>query len=217
MSRIKRLSLVTALALAAVALTAATASADIVNSSGVYNGYVFAEHNENTGDDPTLTAGGVVISCDDATSHSDWDQTTGEQEGIDGDWDATGPANATLDFAWAGCTAAAGAQTCTVDPVHDVPVNFTESTLLAPDSEIVNTDRGQTFVNCTGGIFSCDAWSDPADGTAVVADVDSETQIITINDTVGVGGSLTCPSSGVWEARYQITTPSDPLSSTGTQ
>jgi hypothetical protein len=207
MSRIKRLSLVTALALAAVALTAASASADIVNSSGVYSGPIFAEHNANTGADPTLTSGSVVISCEVAESSGT----------INGDWTAGGPANGVLDFSWDQCTAAGGLQTCTVDDVLDVPVNLNESTALAPDSEIVNTDRGQTFIDCTGGVFSCDAWSDPADGTAVVADVDAETQIVTINDTVGVGGSIACPSSGQWEARYEIVTPEDDLSSTGTQ
>jgi hypothetical protein len=209
MRELKTLSALMAVALAVAVLATASASADIVNSSGVYGSEQIPATFGATAIDPvTFRAGGVEITCFPAG-------ISGE---MDGDWDEAGPADASLDFAWDGCTAAAGAQSCTVDPVHDVPVNFTESTLLAPDWQMVNTDRLQSFIDCTGGVFDCDWWSDPADGTALVADVDSETQVISFDgDTVGFGGTFGCPSPGQYDARYQIVSPEDALSSTGSQ
>jgi hypothetical protein len=208
MRNLERLSVLTAVVLGALALTAATASADIENSSGVYTGPFEAVHpgpTQNTDPDPSF---GGTISCQGASISGT----------MDGDWDASGPANGVLDFAWEDCTAmVGGVQSCTIDPVTDVPVNLVESsTALAPDWQIVNTDRLETFIDCAGGVFSCDVWSDPGDGTGFVADVDSERQVIEINDEGSVGG-IGCPTSGGYDARYEITTPEDDLFSTGTQ
>jgi hypothetical protein len=203
MGNLKRLSLLTTLALAAVALTAVSASADIEQSSNPGVPFVGPVQGHNVGPNPTLETSTVTITCTEAT-------TAGS---IDGDWDETGPATGSLRFAWDGCTAAAGLQTCEVDPVDPTDVNITEEN--APDSTITNTERGETFIDCTGGVFTCTAWADPADGTEVEADVDSATQIASIDDTVGVGltGEVGCPDSGQWVAQYQVSEPqSDPPS-----
>jgi hypothetical protein len=213
MKYLKKMSLLTALAALVVALSAGSASADILDSTGaIYNGPVSGT---NVGT-PTLTSGDVVVSCNSATTTSDWDQTTPEQEGIDGDWDATGPANAVLDFGWSDCSAVSstGGNTCSVNPVEDVSVIFDETILAAPDSTIINTERGETLITCLG-VFVCTAASDPATGSAVEADADAETNTVTINDVVEVSGTLCPDDEGVWDAVYAITPQG--LNATGSQ
>jgi hypothetical protein len=204
MARLKRVSLLTTLAVAVVALTAVSASADIHSGgAGTYSGSI---KGVNTGPNPTLVAGSTTITC------------TGALTGgtMDGDWDATGPASGVLDFSWSGCTAAPASVPCTVDDIVDVPVNITEEN--APDATIINTAEAGTDIVC-GGVFNCHASSDPS-SSPVTADVDSDTQVASIDDTVDVSGLIACPGEGQWVAQYAITDDADQpldLFATGTQ
>jgi hypothetical protein len=205
MGNLKRLSLVTALALAAVALAAGSASADIQNSSGTYVGEF---QGVNTGDNPTLVAGNSTVTCTSALVGG-FDLTAST---INGDWNETGPASGNLDFRWSGCSVVSGVQfeTCTVDDVLDVDVAITE--LNAPDSTVTNTETAGTLISC-GLVFNCTATADVST-TPVTAEVDFETQIASIDDTVSVSG-IGCPTSGQWRAQYAITVPEDDLFATG--
>jgi hypothetical protein len=188
MTKLKRVPLVTALALAVVALAAVSASADIHSgASGTYSGPI---KGTNTGPDPTLEAGSTTIVCTQALTGGT----------LDGDWDATGPASAVLDFSWDGCSTTAGVP-CTVEDIPGVDVNVTEEN--APDSTIVNTEEAGTDIVC-GAVFQCHASSDP-NTSPVTADVDSDTQVASINDTVDVTGLIACPGEGQWVAQYLIT------------
>jgi hypothetical protein len=190
-----RLSLLTVLTLAAVALTAGTASADILDSTGaIYNGPVSGT---NVGT-PTLTSGDVVITCNSSTFAS--------VGNIDGDWDASGPANAVLDFAWSDCSAVSstGGNACSFAPAEDVSVILDETILAAPDSTLINTSRMEWRVTCLG-TWVCTWSSDPSTGSEVQADVDAETNTVTINDVVEVSGTLCPDDEGVWDAVYAIT------------
>jgi hypothetical protein len=197
--KLKRLSLLTALALALVAYSAVPASADILSPGEFGSVYQGAVKGVNTGDDPTLTAGSTVITCQNALTEGT----------MDGDATASGPANAVLAFSWANC-ATNGAVECTVDPITGVDVAITEEN--APSATIRNTgkdgvpgDPAGTTITC-GTVFTCNASSDP-DTTQVSAEVDQATQVATINDTVAVTGLVGCPLSGTgqWEAQYLIT------------
>jgi hypothetical protein len=52
-----------------------------------------------------------------------------------------------------------------------------------------------------GGVFSCTASSNPA-STPVTAEVDSETQVVYVDDTMGFTGPIACPGAGWWRAEY---------------
>jgi hypothetical protein len=207
MGNVRRLSVLLALTLVVVAFTAASASADIVNSSGTYVGETQAV---NTGPDPTLVAGNSTVTCTSAVIGG-FDTTAST---IDGDWDETGPASGNLDFRWSGCSVVRDLsfETCTVQDILDVDVSITEAN--APDSTITNTEAAGTNINC-GVVFNCFASSDPTT-SPVTSEVDSDTQVADINDTVDVSG-LGCPTSGQWVAQYAITVPEDDLSATGSQ
>jgi hypothetical protein len=227
MGSIKRVSLVATLALVALALTAASASADIeeIGTNGAYVGEV---QGSNTGPDPTLETDTTTITCAVATVGGD----------LDGDWDSTDEASASLDFTWDECNIVGGAD-CTVDPINDVSVHVYETSpwATAPDALIVNdflggSSIGETFIGCLLGSFNCTASSDPEDGSGltdspspavpsdpgseVTATVDSATQESNIDDTVVVSG-VGCPTSGQWVAEYTITVPAAGLEATGTQ
>jgi hypothetical protein len=202
---LKRLSLVTALALAVVAYAAVPASADILTPGqfgSVYSqcdGGVDPEPEDcpvkgvRSGAAPTLTAGSTVITCESATTNGvmDGDATAADDA-----------AEAELNFAWETCTTQTG-QGCTVDDITGVSVDITEAN--APSSTIINTEAAGTTITCAG-VFVCNASSDPS-STPVTAEVDQATQVATINDTVAVSGLLGCPLSGQgqWEAQYLIT------------
>jgi hypothetical protein len=199
---LKRLSLMTALALAVVAYAAVPASADILSpgqNGSVYSDCVSGGDPEdcpvkgvNTGDPPTLTAGSTVITCQSALT-----------EGVmDGNAATDDPAEAELDFSWSDCETQ-GAVDCTVDDITGVSVDITEDN--APSSTIGNTEAAGTTITC-GEVFVCDASSNPS-STPVTAEVDQATQVATIDDTVAVTGLLGCPLSGTgqWEAQYLIT------------
>jgi hypothetical protein len=200
---LKRLSLVTVLALAVVAYAAVPASADILTpgqNGSVYSDCVFGDDTEDcpvkgvrSGDAPTLTAGSTVITCESATTNGF----------LDGDATAADDAaEAELDFAWDVCETQTG-QGCTVDDIIGVSVDITEAN--APSSTIINTEAAGTTITCAG-VFVCNASSDPS-STPVTAEVDQATQVATINDTVAVSGLVGCPLSGQgqWEAQYLIT------------
>jgi hypothetical protein len=206
MGSIKRVSLVATLALAALALTAASASADIITPGG--SAYVGNVAGVNTGANPTLVTATTTIVC------------TGASTG--GTMDGNAPATAELDFSWSGCRIVNGVN-CTVNAINDVLVNIDESLLDAPDATIVNTELGSTFISCATA-FNCTASSDPNDGSGltdypggtgseVTADVAGGADpVATIQDDVRVTG-LGCPSTGTWNAQYLITVPSAGLES----
>jgi hypothetical protein len=199
---LKRLSLVTALALAVVGYAAVPASADILSPGefgSVYSDCVPGGTKQDcpikgvrTGAAPTLVAGSTTITCQTATF-------TGV---MDGDWTDAGPANGTLSFSWGSCTTQ-GAVPCTVNAINNVPVIFDEAN--APSFTIRNTATAGTTITC-GVVFVCNASSNPA-STPVTAEVDQASQIATIADTVAVSGSVGCPASGTgtWNAQYLIT------------
>ena len=194
---LKRLSLVTALALAVVAYAAVPASADILSpgsGGSVYQGDV---KGVRSGAAPTLVAGTTTITC----------QTANTDGTIDGDATAANdPAEGTLNFQWGTCTTQ-GAVPCTVGNITGVTVDITEAN--APSATIINTATAGTTVTC-GLVFSCNASSNPA-STPVTAEVNQGTQVATIADTVAVTGSVGCPASGTgtWNAQYLITDPDD--------
>jgi hypothetical protein len=202
---LKRLSLLTALALVVVAYAAAPASADITLGDGgaLYSDCVAGGSTQDcsvkgvrSGAAPTLTAGSTTITCQQANTNGV----------MDGDWVTAGPpsnpADATLNFSWSQCTTQA-AVPCTVGNISNVPVNITEAN--APSATIINTATAGTTITC-GLVFSCTASSNPA-STPVTAEVNQATQVATINDTVSVTGSVGCPASGTgtWRADYLIT------------
>jgi hypothetical protein len=197
MGKLKRLSLLAALALAAVALTAAPASADIEQSSNPGVPYVGPVQGHDVGVGPTLEMpNGFAITCEQAVTA--------------GSLDGNAPATGSLRFAWHGCTAMSGGVACEVDAVPHVDIEITEN---PPDFTMTNAERAETFVECAGGVFACTAWSDPSDGTEVSAEVDSATQIASIEDIVGVGlgTEIGCPDSALWTAGYELSEPqSDP-------
>jgi hypothetical protein len=185
---LKRLSLLTALALAVVGYAAVPASADILSPGefgSVYNGAV---KGVRSGAAPTLVAGATTITCQTANT--------------DGSISGTAPATGTLNFSWASCTTQ-GAVPCSVANINNVPVSISEAN--APSATITNTATAGTTVTC-GLVFSCTASSNPA-STPVTAEVDQASQVATIADTVAVTGSVGCPTSGTgtWNAQYLIT------------
>ena len=189
---VKRLSLVTALALAVVAYAAIPASADILSPGefgSVYSGPV---KGVRSGAAPTLVAGSTTITC----------QTANTSGSINGNAPATG----TLNFSWGSCTTQ-GAVPCSVNNINNVPVSISEAN--APSATITNTATAGTTVSC-GLVFVCNASSNPTT-TPVTAEVDQASQVATIADTVSVSGSVGCPASGVgqWNAQYLITDNAD--------
>jgi hypothetical protein len=205
---LKRLALLTALALAVVAYSAVPASADILSpgqNGSVYSDCVFGGDTEDcpvkgvrSGAAPTLTAGSTVITCDTATTDGVMDGNATA---------ANDPAEAQLNFAWADCATEEDVE-CVVDPISDVDVDITEDN--DPSATITNTETAGTTIECAEGVFTCNASSNPA-STPVTAEVDQATQVATINDTVAVTGLLGCPLSGTgtWDARYLITDDAD--------
>jgi hypothetical protein len=191
MSNLKRLSLLTAVALAVVGYAAVPASADILSPGefgSVYNGAV---KGVRSGAAPTLVAGTTTITC----------QTANTSGSISG----TAPATGTLNFSWGSCTTQ-GAVPCSVGNINNVPVSISEAN--APSATITNTATAGTTVSC-GVVFVCNAQSTIGGGspTPVTAEVDQASQVATIADTVNVSGSVGCPASGVgqWNAQYLIT------------
>lgn len=197
MSSIKRVSLVATLALAMVALTAASASADIITPGG--SAYVGSVAGVNTGPDPTLETDTTTITCEVATTGGTMDGGAGTGE---------------LDFTWDECSVVGGTASCDVDPINDVPVISDESPATAGDFEIINTDIGATFISCAL-VFNCTASSDPGNGSEVEAYVDGGADpVVNVDDTVDVSG-VGCPSEGQWVAEYTVTTPAAGLEATG--
>jgi hypothetical protein len=199
---LKRLSLVTTLALAVVAYAAVPASADIL-SPGEF-GSVYSDcdpggdpqdcpiNGVNTGD-VTFTAGATVITC--RTSN------------IDGVMDGNAPATAVLNFSFEGCTTQTSVD-CTVDDITGVDVDITEAN--APSATIVNTEAFGTMITCAGFPGSC-AWSSDPSSTPVTAEVDQASQVATIDDTMAVSGLVGCSPDGTgqWEAQYVFTDDAD--------
>ncbi len=193
---LKRLSLVTALALAVVAYAAIPASADILSPGSGGSVYSGAIKGVRSGAAPTLVAGNTTITCQSATT-----------DGImNGDATTGGPANAELNFQWDSCTTN-GAVPCSVNDITGVSVNILEAN--APSATIRNTETAGTTITC-GLVFVCNASSNPST-TPVTAEVAQASQVATIADTVSVSGSVGCPASGTgtWNAQYLITDDAD--------
>ncbi len=206
MSNLKRLSLLTAVALAVIGYTAVPASADILSGGefgSVYSDCVSDDPNPpipldcpikgvRDGAAPTLQAGNTTITCQTANT--------------DGIMDGAAPATAVLNFSWGTCTTQ-GAVPCSVNNITGVDVSISEAN--APSATITNTETAGTTITC-GLVFVCNASSDPST-TPVTAEVDQATQVATISDTVAVTGSVGCPTSGTgtWNAQYLITDDND--------
>jgi hypothetical protein len=214
MHHLRKLALLTALALAAAALAAGSASATVNDEttglpySGAVSGTTTAAHT------PTLTAGTITIACDTAS-------VTGS---INGNTD-TG----SLSFTWGAgdptdCRViAGGVATCTVNDVVNVPIAITptvENKTGIPsgfttdgDGTITNTANAGTTIVCLG-VFDCDAAAntdpDPTSGAQVTSLTDSEGAVAHINDTVSVTGTLGCPGSGNWTAIYTMNATTTP-------
>jgi hypothetical protein len=207
MRNLKRLPAMGTLALAALALTAASASADIV-TPGTDTPYVGPIGFVKTGPNPTLVTSATTIVC------------TGASAG--GTMDGNAPATGELDFSWSGCRIVNGVN-CNVSNINDVPVNLDESLLAAPDFTIVNTARVEISISCATA-FNCTVSSDPDDGSGltdypggtgseVTADVAGGADpVAAIDDPVVVSG-LGCPGEGRVVAQYLITVPSAGLES----
>ncbi|HMJ95947.1 MAG TPA: hypothetical protein VK486_08840, partial [Thermoleophilaceae bacterium] len=103
MSNLKRLSLLTAVALAVVGYAAVPASADILSGGEFGSPYEGAVKGVRSGAAPTLTMGSTVITCQTAD--------------FDGLMDGNAPATAELNFSLGGCTTSGG-----------VPCSFTDIT-----------------------------------------------------------------------------------------
>jgi hypothetical protein len=192
---LKRLSLLTALALAVVAYAAVPASADILSPGEFGSPYQGSVKGVRSGAAPTLVAGTTTITCQTANT--------------DGTMDGNAPATAVLNFSWGSCTTQ-GAVPCSVNAITGVDVSITEAN--HPSATIINTGKdgvpgaaAGTTVTC-GLVFSCNASSNPST-TPVTAEVDQGSQVATIADTVAVTGSVGCPASGTgtWNAQYLIT------------
>jgi hypothetical protein len=225
MRYLHRLAVVTALALAALALTAVSASADIIDTTTGLP-YTGAVSGTETGSAPTLSSGSVVISCDSATVSGTIDD--GTAPGMTGSLAFTfgGTTAATNDTCQ---TIAGGAATCTVDPIgtgnatdateptnvgQATPVNVEyQETITAgenqsfsitgPDMTIANTELGATTVTC-GGVFSCTASANTST-SQVTAVVDAETDVAEIDDTVDLAGLIGCSlGAGNWTAQYTV-------------
>jgi hypothetical protein len=185
---LKRLSLLTALALAVVAYAAVPASADILSPGEFGSPYQGSVKGVRSGAAPTLVAGTTTITCQTANT--------------DGTMDGNAPATAVLNFSWDSCMTG-GAVPCSFGDVTGVDVDFTEQN--APSMTMINTETAGTTITC-GLVFSCSASSNPST-TPVTAEVDQASQVATIADTVAVTGSVGCPTSGTgtWNAQYLIT------------
>jgi hypothetical protein len=195
---LKRLSLLTALALAVVAYAAVPASADILSpgSGGTAYGPDGPVKGVRSGAAPTLVAGTTTITC----------QTANTDGTMNGDATTGGPANAVLNFSWGSCTTQ-GAVPCSVNTITGVNVNITEAN--HPSATIINTATAGTDITC-GAVFTCHASSDPSTHP-VTAEVAQASQVATIDDVVSVTGSVGCPLSGTgtWKAQYLITDDAD--------
>ena len=205
MSNLKRVSLLTVVALAVVAYAAVPASADILSPSEF--GLVYSDcdpggdpedcpvKGERTGAAPTFTAGGTVVTC----------QTAGFEGLMDGDWTAAGPASAELNFSWGSCTTQ-GSVPCSVNAITGVSFEITEEN--APSFTFRNTETAATTITCA---FNSCTWSSNPATTPLTIEVDHATQVATINDTMDVSGSIGCSPSGVgtYSAQYLITDDQD--------
>jgi hypothetical protein len=208
MGSIKRVSLLATVALAALALTAASASAAIITPGGsAYSGNVAGV---NSGPNPTLETSTATITCQTAS-------TSGTMNGTA----LTGQ----LDFSWSNCSIV-GVANCSVAAINDVDVIADESP-AAPNFTIINdgspNPRGETFISCATA-FNCTASSDPDDGSGltdraggtgseVTANVAGGADpVVSIDDTVVVDG-VGCPTEGQWVAQYTVTVPAAGLAS----
>ncbi|HMJ95946.1 MAG TPA: hypothetical protein VK486_08835 [Thermoleophilaceae bacterium] len=205
MANLKRLSLLTAVALAVVGYAAVPASADITLGDGgpVYSDCVPGGSKQDcpikfvrSGPATTFTAGSTVITC----------QTSNIDGVMDGDATTGRPASATLNFSWSQCTTNSLVG-CSVGSITGVPFNILEGN--APSFTFVNTATFGTTITCAG-VFVCNMSSNPAT-TPVTIEVDQASQVATINDTVAMTGSIGCPASGTgtWRADYLITGDAD--------
>ena len=193
MRNLKRLSALTGLALAVVAFTAPSASADIV-IPGKNDPYVGPIAGVNTGLDPRFEAGGQTITCEGAA--------------FAGTMDGTAPATGELDFSWDQCTTS-GPTGCTVDDIEDVPVAFDESP-PAPDFFIINTEAVETFISCAL-LFNCTVSADSSEVEAYV--VGGTDPVASIDAAVNYTGP-TCPEwPGRMVAEYEVTVPEEGLES----
>ena len=222
MGNLNRLMALTGLALAALALTAGPASADIV-LFGTNPGVVY-EDNPGTGgtnEGPvTAVSPGENIAVRETTFVTDQVTIVCEVATIGGTvTQGNTPATATLTFGWDQCRIVASTG-CTVDDINGVSFDLDEFT---PDFQLVTTSRAETFISCAL-VFNCTASSDPTDGSGLTdnpfgtgSEVTAPTTgaanpVVTIDDTLVVDGP-TCPETGQWEAEYEITVPSAGLES----
>jgi hypothetical protein len=199
---LKRLSLLTAVALAVVAYSAVPGSADILSPGQFGSVYSDCDPGGDPQDCPvqgvpsgpatTFTAGSIVITCQTAT--------------IDGTMDGNAPATAVLNFSFADCTTQ-GSVSCSVDDITGVTFNVTEAN--NPSATMISTETFGTTITC-GGVYSC-TWSSNPATNPVTIEIDQATQVATIDDTMNVSGSVGCPGSGTgqWQAQYQITDDED--------
>jgi hypothetical protein len=185
---LKRLSLLTAVALAVVGYAAVSASADILSPGEFGSPYQGAVKGVRSGAAPTFVYGSTTITCQTAN--------------IDGSIDGNAPATGTLNFSWASCTTQ-GAVPCSFSNMTGVDVKITEGN--APSATITNTETAGWTMTC-GLTYTCN-WSTNPASTPVTAEFDQASQVATIADTVFMTGSVGCSASGTgtWNAQYLIT------------
>ncbi len=205
---LKRLFLLTVVALAVVASAAVPASADIL-SPGAF-GSVYSDCDPGgdpqdcpvkgvrSGAAPTFTRGSMVVTC----------RTANIDGFVDGDATTSGPANGVLNFSWESCTTSSGTEGCSVDDITGVDVDITEAN--APSATIINTVTAATTITCASVFSSCN-WSWNPSTTPVTAELDQDSQVATINDVGDVAVSFGCPDEGpgMWSGQYLITDDQD--------
>ncbi len=188
MSNLKRLSLLTAVALAVVGYAAVPASADILSPGSGGSVYSGAMKGVRSGAAPTLVSGPITITCQQVT--------------IDGtmNGDASGgSATAVLDISFANCMTNGGVP-CTISSVTGVSFNVTEAN--NPSFTFVNTETFGMTITC-GPFYSCN-WSSNPSTTPVTIEVNQASQVATISDTMNVSGPVGCPASGTGTLNLQI-------------
>jgi hypothetical protein len=198
---LRKLGLLTALAMAALAVFAMAASATIKDSTlgGTQSGTTTGEYSgaitsTETGPSPTLVSGASTVTCTSATANG---TSTGG-----------GTSQAELSFAWSGCTVVSGGlpTNCTVNPISNV------TTVASPTGSgngiLTQAENAGTTITCLGA-FVCQATSTTTTGgTAgagpVTAVLDAAADTADISDQVQVTGSLGCTDPGTWDATYAV-------------
>jgi hypothetical protein len=198
---LRKLGLLTTLALAALAVTAMAASATVKDStaggtqSGTTTGqYSGAITSTETGATPTLVSGASTVTCTSATANG---TSTGG-----------GTSQAQLSFAWKTCSVVSGGAPaiCTIFAISDV------TTVASPtgggNGIFTQAELITTIISCPGA-FECGMRSTTtAGGTAgagpVTAVFDASLNTLTINDQVHVAGSVGCTDPGTWKDTYEV-------------